>query len=130
MEDSSGVLPVRHYRVGHCLPGETTFSDCRHPLTFDARAMSDGATLPVNGRLVEEAIMLTMSHAAGANEPAVRDITLGGLLQWAAETTPDRIALIAGVPDPDHRRQWTYGDYLNSQHVSVALTEGGDAWRI
>jgi len=42
--------------------------------------------------------MLTVSHAAGANEPAVRDITLGELLQWAAETAPDRIALIAASP--------------------------------
>src|SRR5882724_6163662 len=86
--------------VGHGLPCETAFSDCRHFLTFDARVMSDGATLPVDGRLVEEAIMLTMSHAAGANEPAVRDITLGGLLQWAAETTPDRIGNAGNQRDP------------------------------
>jgi hypothetical protein len=33
---------------------------------------------------MEETIMLTISHAAGANEPAIRDITLGGLLKWAA----------------------------------------------
>jgi fatty-acyl-CoA synthase len=44
-------------------------------------------------------MMLTMSHAVGPNEPAVRDLTLGELLQWAAETTPERIALIAGVPE-------------------------------
>ena len=36
---------------------------------------------------------------ARPNEPELRDITLGGLLEWAAATTPDRIALIAGVPD-------------------------------
>src|SRR5450631_1922620 len=54
--------------------------------------------------------MLTISHAAGANEPVVRDITLGELLRWAAETTPDRIALIAGVPDKDNCRQWTYAE--------------------
>ncbi|HTG07432.1 MAG TPA: AMP-binding protein, partial [Bradyrhizobium sp.] len=66
--------------------------------------------------------MLTMSHAAGANEPAVRDITLGGLLQWAAETTPDRIALIAGVPDPDNRRQWTYAElYAQALRTARAL---------
>ena len=29
-----------------------------------------------------------------------------------------------------HRDLVAYADYLNSQHVSVALTEGGDAWRI
>jgi fatty-acyl-CoA synthase len=71
---------------------------------------------------MEETIMLTISHAAGANEPAVRDITLGGLLQWAAETTPDRIALIAGVPDRDRRRQWTYAElYAQALRTAGAL---------
>ena len=66
--------------------------------------------------------MLTMSHAAGANEPAVRDITLGELLQWAAETTPDRVALIAGVPDKANRRQWTYAElYAQSLRTARAL---------
>ena len=66
--------------------------------------------------------MLTMSHAVGANEPAVRDITLGELLQWAAETTPDRIALIAGVPDPENRRQWTYAElYTQALRTARAL---------
>ena len=67
-------------------------------------------------------MMLTMSHAAGPSEPVVRDITLGALLQWAAETTPDRIALIAGVPDRDNRRQWTYAElYLQSLRTARAL---------
>jgi len=66
--------------------------------------------------------MLTVSHAAGANEPAVRDITLGELLQWAAETAPDRIALIAGVPDKENRRQWTYAElYAQSLRTARAL---------
>src|SRR5450432_84030 len=66
--------------------------------------------------------MLTMSHAAGANEPAVRDITLGDLLQWAAETTPDRIALIAGVPDKANRRQWSYAElYAQALRTARAL---------
>ena len=66
--------------------------------------------------------MLTMAHAAGANEPAVRDITLGELLQWAAETAPDRIALIAGIPDKENRRQWTYAElYAQSLRTARAL---------
>jgi len=66
--------------------------------------------------------MLTTSHAAGPNEPVVRDITLGELLQWAAETTPERIALIAGVPDPENRRQWTYAElYAQSLRTARAL---------
>src|SRR3984957_10451103 len=69
-----------------------------------------------------EATMLTMSHAAGANEPAVRDITLGELLQWAAETTPNRVALITGVPDKANRRQWTYAElYTQSVRTARAL---------
>jgi fatty-acyl-CoA synthase len=66
--------------------------------------------------------MLTQSHAVGPNEPAVRDITLGDLLKWAAETTPDRIALIAGVPDRDKRRQWTYAElYREAERAARAL---------
>jgi hypothetical protein len=34
------------------------------------------------------------------------------------------------LPSSIHRDLVAYADYLNSQHVSVALTEGGDAWRI
>lgn len=62
---------------------------------------------------------LTMSHAVGAREPKVRDLTLGALLTWAAETTPDRPALICGVPDPTARRQWTYAE-LHSASVRTA----------
>jgi fatty-acyl-CoA synthase len=35
-------------------------------------------------------------------------MTFGDLLRKAAEAAPDRLALIAGVPDPALRRQWTY----------------------
>jgi fatty-acyl-CoA synthase len=66
--------------------------------------------------------MLTISHALGANTPEVRDITLGGLLQWAAETTPDRIALIAGVSDRENRRQWSYAElYAQALRTARAL---------
>ena len=57
--------------------------------------------------------MLTMSHAAGPSEPAVRDMTLGELLRRAAQSAPDRLALIAGVPDPAARRRWTYKELLD-----------------
>ncbi len=62
---------------------------------------------------------LTLSHAKGPSEPPLRDITLGELLAWAAETTPERIALIAGVPDPAARRQWTYAE-LHAQALRTA----------
>ena len=65
---------------------------------------------------------LTMSHAVGPLEPEVRDLTLGGLLTWAAETRPDRLALIFGAPDPAARMQWTYAElYTASVRTAGAL---------
>ncbi len=46
----------------------------------------------------------------GTSTTAVRDVTLGQLLEQAARSAPDRLALIAGVPDPAARRQWTYAE--------------------
>ncbi|MEO6652077.1 MAG: AMP-binding protein [Ilumatobacteraceae bacterium] len=66
---------------------------------------------------------LTMSHAHGPSEPPVRDITLGDLLREAADEVPDRVALIAGVPDPAGRRKWTYRQLFHeSQRLARALT--------
>jgi len=65
---------------------------------------------------------LSLSHATGPSEPPLRDLTLGQLLAWAAETTPERVALIAGVPDPAARRQWTYAElYAQSLRTARAL---------
>ena len=65
---------------------------------------------------------LTESYVAGPAAPAVRDITLGQLLEQAAKSAPDRIALIAGVPDPALRRQWTYSElYAEAQRTARAL---------
>ena len=65
---------------------------------------------------------LTESYVAGPKVPAVRDITLGQLLEQAANSAPDRIALIAGVPDPALRRQWTYSElYTEAQRTARAL---------
>jgi fatty-acyl-CoA synthase len=70
----------------------------------------------------EEAMALTESYVAGPTTPAVRDITLGQLLEQAARSAPDRIALIAGVPDPALRRQWTYRElYAEAQRTARAL---------
>jgi hypothetical protein len=44
------------------------------------------------------------------------------------DDNPVKISL--ELPAAVHRDLVTYANYLNSQHVSVALTEGGDAWRI
>jgi fatty-acyl-CoA synthase len=65
---------------------------------------------------------LTMSHAVGPVHPELRELTLGALLEWAAETTPDRVALISGTTDPTARRQWTYGElYAASLRTAHAL---------
>src|SRR5947209_10610981 len=65
---------------------------------------------------------LTESYIAGPTTPAVRDITLGQLLEQAARSAPDRLALIAGVPDPALRRQWTYSElYTEAQRTARAL---------
>jgi fatty-acyl-CoA synthase len=65
---------------------------------------------------------LTVSYAVGPEQPALRELTLGGLLEWAATTTPDRLALISGTADPTARRQWTYAElYATSQRAAHAL---------
>jgi fatty-acyl-CoA synthase len=67
---------------------------------------------------------LTESYVAGPTAPAVRDITLGQLLEQAARSAPDRLALIAGVPDPALRRQWTYSQlYTEAQRTARALLQ-------
>ena len=54
--------------------------------------------------------------------PAVRDVTLGQLLEQAARSAPDRIALIAGHPEPALRRQWTYSElYAEAERTARAL---------
>jgi len=65
---------------------------------------------------------LTMSHVVGPKTPAVREMTFSDLLRKAAEEAPERLALIAGVPDPTLRRQWTYAEfYREAQRTARAL---------
>jgi fatty-acyl-CoA synthase len=60
--------------------------------------------------------------AVGPSEPQIRDLTIGDLLREAAETNPDRVAIIAGTADPGERRQWTYGEmYAEALEVARAL---------
>jgi len=66
---------------------------------------------------------LTESYVVGPTHPAVRDITLGGLLEQATKSAPDRIALVAGVPDPALRRQWTYAElHAEARRTARALS--------
>jgi fatty-acyl-CoA synthase len=66
-------------------------------------------------------LALTQSHVSGP-VTAVREMTFGELLRRAAEAAPDRLALIAGVPDPALRRQWTYAQlYQEAERTARAL---------
>ncbi|MFO1197491.1 MAG: AMP-binding protein [Burkholderiaceae bacterium] len=60
--------------------------------------------------IVPVAKPLELALCAGPTEPPVLDITLGEQLARAARRAPQRVALIAGVPDPAARRQWTYAE--------------------
>ena len=51
-------------------------------------------------------------------------------LKLGAFTDDKPVKLTIELPAAVHRDLRAYANYLNSQHVSVALTEGGDAWRI
>jgi fatty-acyl-CoA synthase len=78
----------------------------------------------VSKRRREGILALTESYVAGPTTPAVREMTFGDMLRRSAEAAPDRIALIAGVPDPAQRRQWTYSQfYREAQRTARALVE-------
>ena len=62
------------------------------------------------------------SYAIGATDEPIRDMTLGDLLVEAADHAPDRVALIAGIPDQSGRRSWTYAELLHeSRRTARAL---------
>src|SRR6202051_1723230 len=70
----------------------------------------------------EARMALTESYVAGPATPAVRDGTLGQMLERAAKSAPDRISLMAGVPDPALPRQWTYAElYAEAERTARAL---------
>jgi fatty-acyl-CoA synthase len=60
----------------------------------------------------------------------VRDVTVGQLLRHAAETVPDRLALVDCVADPAARRSWTYAEFLadavRGAQALLARFEPGD----
>ncbi len=65
---------------------------------------------------------MTLSYTRGADEPPVRDITIGDALAEAAAECPDHTAMVAGDPDPALRVEWTYAElYQQAQEVARAL---------
>ncbi len=68
--------------------------------------------------------MLTESLMTGPTEPPVRDLTIGDALREAAATSPDATAMMAGTPEPDGRREWSYGALLaEAEQTARALLE-------
>jgi fatty-acyl-CoA synthase len=55
----------------------------------------------------------TLSYAVGPKDPPVREVTIGGLLQAAADEAPDRIALAVAAPPGNPARTWTYRALLD-----------------
>jgi fatty-acyl-CoA synthase len=65
---------------------------------------------------------LRLSYDAGPNRPPVRELTLGAALAEAAAEVPDRVALVAGVPEVSARREWTYVEFeADARRVARAL---------
>ena len=48
------------------------------------------------------------AHEQGTDTEPLAGLTVGQALRNAVESGPDQVALVAGVPDPDLRRRWTY----------------------
>lgn len=52
----------------------------------------------------------------------VHEVTVCDAIRHAAQTAPDRLALVDCLPDPAARRQWTYTEFLaDSERVARAL---------
>jgi fatty-acyl-CoA synthase len=63
-----------------------------------------------------------LSYAQGPLSPEVIDMTLGQLLEAAAQEVPDRIAMIFGHAEIEQRREWTYQKmYEDAGRVARAL---------
>ncbi|WP_439102073.1 AMP-binding protein [Congregibacter sp.] len=74
--------------------------------------------------------MLTESYVMGPTDPTVRNLTIGDALREAATECPEQLALIAGTPEPEQRRQWTYASLFEEAELTaralLANFEPGD----
>jgi len=65
---------------------------------------------------------LTESYLPADTSQPVLETTVGGVLRQAAADSPDSLALVAGVPDAEARRSWTFAELLaDSEKVAKAL---------
>jgi len=73
---------------------------------------------------------LTTSYWPAEPIDGVLETSLGDLLRTAAETVPDRVALVDAVPDVAARRSWTYAEFLadaeRAARALLARFEPGD----
>lgn len=66
---------------------------------------------------------LTESHVPADTSEPILESTVGSILRDVAERLPEKVALIAGSPDPSQRRTWTYAELLaDSEKLAKALT--------
>ena len=66
---------------------------------------------------------LTLSHWPADTSEPIHDCSIGDALRLAAETWPDRTALIEGLPTASDRRRWTFAALLaESEQVARALS--------
>ncbi len=65
---------------------------------------------------------LTTSYWPADTSEPVLDTTVGGVLREAARLAPDRVGLVAGLPNPADRRRWTYAEILDeAERCAYAL---------
>jgi fatty-acyl-CoA synthase len=67
---------------------------------------------------------VTLTSSLWPADPSgdIRPTTVGSTLRDAAASAPDRMALVAGAPDPAARRRWTYRELLaDAERVAQAL---------
>jgi fatty-acyl-CoA synthase len=70
------------------------------------------------------------ARSLGTDREPLAGLTVGEVLQQAAERAPDRTALVAGVDDPAARRRWTFAELLDeatrSAHWLLERLDPGD----
>ena len=67
-------------------------------------------------------LMITESYVPADTDSPVLATTVGSVLRHSASDTPDGLALVEGVADPQARRRWTFSELLSdSEEVARAL---------
>jgi fatty-acyl-CoA synthase len=101
----------------------TSFARTSLMLTSTLTREDDMLATGQNGRLRDNQAVADSYWPAEASSP-VLDTTVGGVLRAAAADAPDRLAMVAGMPDPADRRRWTFGELLrDAEQAARALAE-------